>query len=88
MKKISLDLDTLQVETFSTDNTEGEAGTVYGHIPSAVGNGCTAFYSCEQTVCGSSCAGGCGGSGHMTCGKYGACKTDPESEQLCWSDLC
>lgn len=85
MKKLSLDLDQLQVESFSTAKDAGERGTIGGHINTG---GCTIFYSDQETVCS-----WCDekdepdyGSGHITCGKYSRCNGN--SIDLCWSDYC
>lgn len=86
MKKLSLDLDNLQVESFATDAADGVKATVQGHMIIVSGNGCSAFYSCQATVCAASCDGPCGGSGHATCGHYSQCNGD--SVDLCWSDYC
>ena len=88
MKKLSLDLDLLQLESFSTARTETELGTVKGHlIYDTAGDGCSLFYSCQASVCGASCDQyGCGGSGAYTCGQYTRCGSD--SIDICWTDLC
>jgi hypothetical protein len=49
MKKLSLKLDDLRVDTFQTLAEAGERGTVAGHAPTVVGNTCTP--SCPYT-CG------------------------------------
>jgi hypothetical protein len=48
MKKLSLDLDQLQVESLSTATDAGERGTIGGHIDTGV---CTIFHSDQETVC-------------------------------------
>lgn len=83
MKKLSLDVEMLQVESFATDDEKGEIGTVNAHA--GTGDGCSVFYSCEASVCGSSCDGGCD-SGAATCGHYTPCNGD--SVEFCWSDYC
>lgn len=72
MKKLALNLDELQVESFTTRTTDAPRGTVNAHesgteaSPSDLGDGCSAFYSCYD---------GCGGGGGYysagdTCGEY------------------
>jgi hypothetical protein len=84
MKKLSLDLDQLRVESFATDQTEAGEGTVEGRMIIGSGEGCSVFYSCELSACG--CNGGQGGSGHYTCGMHALCLGD--SVELCHSDRC
>ena len=84
MKKLSLDLDQLRVESFSTDQAESGTGTVEGRMIIGSGQGCSVFYSCEASACG--CGGGGGGSGHYTCGLQAICVGD--SVDVCRSDLC
>jgi len=87
MKKLTLEFDELRVESFSTEGADDARGTVEGHIYYGSGVGCTAFYSCEDTVCAASCkAGGCGQSGLNTCGHYSRCNGD--SIEVCWTDFC
>lgn len=84
MKKLTLDLDQLRVESFSTAETGAEKGTVHGHL--GTGGGCTVYDSCDGSVCGGSCAFPCGGgSGHYTCGIQAACGN---SIELCRTDMC
>ena len=64
MKKLTLDLDTLLVESFDTDAGAREHGTVHAHEYSELGSDCGAsLKSCD----------GCGGGSEISCG--GA--TDP-----------
>lgn len=55
MRKISLNVDDLAVESFSTDKGEGgAAGTVRGHAATSFADGCnfsrgTCFQSCAMT---------------------------------------
>jgi hypothetical protein len=49
MKKLSLKLDDLRVDTFQTCAEDGGRGTVAGHAPTVVGNTCAP--SCPYT-CG------------------------------------
>jgi hypothetical protein len=54
MRKISLNIDELAVESFSTHKGDGSAGTVHGHA-TMVADGCpnisrgTCFQSCAMT---------------------------------------
>jgi hypothetical protein len=49
MKKLTLKLDDLRVDTFQTSTEAGERGTVAGHAPTVIGNTCSP--SCPYT-CG------------------------------------
>ena len=49
MKKLTLKLDDLRVETFQTSAESARRGTVLGHGPTAIGNTCDP--SCPYT-CG------------------------------------
>lgn len=74
MKKLSLDLDTLSVETFETAPQEPARGTVQGHA-SWHYEGCTANepckpvsgptytedYTCDDYSCWNTCQQSCGG---------------------------
>lgn len=59
MKKLSLDLDALRVESFATAPAEGRRGTVAGHMntfgppcaTAARGSTCAATCSSGDTVC-------------------------------------
>lgn len=85
MKKFSLSLDDLQVESFSTRALPGERGTVAANSisdttasPSDLGAGCSEFYSCLDTC-------GCGGgSGYFSCGD--TCG-DPTEYNTCTQDF-
>jgi hypothetical protein len=54
MRKLKLDIDTLSVQSFSTDMARETVGTVKGHAPPSF-FACTAQYSCathcEATTC-------------------------------------
>lgn len=50
MRKISLDVDALQVETFETEDESEERGTVHGYYPTQ--------FSCPRTQCGQECPSG------------------------------
>ncbi|HEX6040202.1 hypothetical protein [Longimicrobium sp.] len=81
MKKLSLDLDTLSVETFETAAGATERGTVHGHGPTWPYNGCTANepclpvshpdhtvdYTCDDYSCWNTCQQSCGGSCYASC---------------------
>jgi len=84
-KKLSLNLDELRVESFSTDENAGERGTVAGHLGDT-GDGCSVFYSCVASACGATCDVGCNASGAYTCGHYSRCNGD--SVNICWGDWC
>lgn len=86
MKKLSLNLDQLRVESFATDRTEAREGTVEGRMIIGSGEGCSVFYSCELSACGCGSDGGGGDSGHYTCGMQALCLGD--SVELCRSDRC
>lgn len=77
MRKISLDVNALRVESFETDNKDAaKRGTVHGYITQI---------TCPQTMCGQECLSGwrpcqptdawtngqmmcfCGGSGQFAC---------------------
>ena len=49
MRKISLDVDELKVESFETEDAAEERGTVHGHISQ---------FSCPRTQCGEQCPSG------------------------------
>jgi hypothetical protein len=49
MRKISLDVNTLQVESFETDDKPKEQGTVHGYYTQ---------FTCPQTQCGDQCLSG------------------------------
>jgi hypothetical protein len=71
MKKIRLELDALNVDSFTTEKQTQGQGTVRGH---ASAYECTIYDSCDYTYCG--CGGG---SGYNTCGTAntcGICHTD------------
>jgi hypothetical protein len=65
MKKLSLKLDDLQVETFTTSGQPGERGTVQGHYGTNHTNQscdgtcfnwtCIYYYTCEDTGCNHTC---------------------------------
>ena len=49
MRKISLDVDALKVETFETEDAAEERGTVHGYYTQ---------FSCPRTQCGAECPSG------------------------------
>ncbi|HEU4452650.1 MAG TPA: hypothetical protein VFR81_06295 [Longimicrobium sp.] len=55
MRKLSLDLDGIRVETFETDGTAGARGTVHGRFGVAALAGdsplASCVHSCEDTIC-------------------------------------
>jgi hypothetical protein len=57
VRKISLDVTELQVESFDTvDEKSKERGTVHGHLSQF---GCQpSQYTCPQTMCGEQCLSG------------------------------
>lgn len=92
MKKLSLDLDTLSVETFETAPDDLDArGTVHGHGPTWPYNGCTGNqpcnpasspdytedYTCDDYSCWNTCQQSCGGTCYATC-------TCPSQVNTCW----
>jgi hypothetical protein len=90
MKKLSLDLDALEVETFETAQDEPRRGTVHGHA-SWHYQGCTPYepcnpvssntytedYTCDDHSCWQSCQQSCGGTCNATC-------TCPSQVNTCW----
>jgi len=55
MRKLSLDLDGIRVETFETDATARAYGTVHGRLDAALAAGdsplASCVHSCEDTIC-------------------------------------
>jgi hypothetical protein len=84
MKKLSLNLDDLRVESFSTARDGDQEGTVAGYV--ATEWVCTPYDSCQATFCGASCDGTCGESHARTCGAVTPCGGD--SIDACQSDWC
>lgn len=91
MKKLSLDLDDLSVESFDTSVSDADLrGTVQGHATWQY-NGCTAAqpcnpssspdytedHTCDDVSCAYSCGISCGG----TC--YDSCHC-PSQVNTCW----
>jgi hypothetical protein len=77
MKKLSLNVDALAVQSFSTSDGEGERGTVQGQSDSV-------YLSCVATACGTSCQYDtkCG-SHAITCGDATRCV---DSEFSCYTE--
>lgn len=81
MKKLSLNLDALSVETFETADVDLGRGTVHGHGPTWHYNGCTAAqpcnptsspdytedYTCDDYSCWNSCQQSCNGTCYDSC---------------------
>lgn len=89
MRKLKLELELLQVESFNTAEPPAEKGTVAGHAstdPYCSGNGPTLCEpaSCQWTHCqnlsclGSGCGSGGNTAGTNTCGV--TCNTNPVIE--------
>jgi hypothetical protein len=51
MRKLSLDLDAIRVESFETDGTAGSRGTVHGRFAGGDSPLASCVYSCEDTIC-------------------------------------
>lgn len=69
MKKLKLEMEELRVESFQTEQSAGEEGTVIGHYltPHCSGdNGYTCDYSCGGQY--ASCIATCGTCGVTECG--------------------
>lgn len=73
MKKVRLELDTLNVDSFATAQQTRGQGTVRGHAPSQYP--CTVYDTCQPTGGDTG-----GGSGFYTCGNANTCG-------LCLTDL-
>lgn len=83
MKKLSLQLEELRVDSFAIGQGEPRRGTVRGNGGSV---GCTEYFSCLPDTCGASCYNTCGVSHHATCGAATPCAGD--SINACQSDWC
>ena len=82
MRKLSLKLDELAVESFQTDGMQEQRGTVAGYVVSmdggcvtdegqSCGGSCPYEGTCGEWSCGGNCGsyyGTCGGSCAVTCG--------------------
>lgn len=82
-KKLSLELDELQVDSFATGQGQARRGTVKANSGSL---GCTEYFSCLADTCGASCYNTCGESHHRTCGSVTTCGGD--SIDACQTDWC
>ena len=74
MKMKKLKLDALEVESFATESTSRERGTVQAHLTGPSCDTCR-FWTCYDTcdpnaTCGLSCNGSCGGA---TCDPNSTC---------------
>jgi len=73
MKKLRMELDDLQVESFATDRGDGDRGTVEGHVSAQCSAGaftCNGGNTCvEGATCGNneSCYVSCNGSCPYPC---------------------
>jgi hypothetical protein len=75
MKKLKLQLDELQVESFHTARAEAPRGTVQGNQPTRLctGYGCTDYvdctidFGCAPDTQDASCEGTCGNTCYDTC---------------------
>jgi hypothetical protein len=89
MKKLSLDLDALDVESFATDTARRQAGTVHGYITIACGN--TPNGTCDNTCqCSNQCNTwdtACGGD-TGTCTKDQTCNCPTVIGYSCEYDTC
>lgn len=54
MKKLRLEIDELRVESFATDHSAHEQGTVQAHVGTLVGGSCPAVtcQTYDDTLCG------------------------------------
>jgi hypothetical protein len=80
MRKLKLQLDDLQVDTFQTTPAEKPKGTVFGEQCTCYTNctcpGCPTCYASCNGTCGGTCDGTCGASCAGTCDTCGdACGT-------------
>lgn len=100
MKKLTLQVDDLRVESFETVRTEAPRGTVRGNAPTWYCSeqiDCTYDYGCEteNVSCGGSCNGSCvdtcGASCNGTCAAscYGTCEATCNScDYSCYESGC
>ncbi|HWU09297.1 MAG TPA: hypothetical protein VN520_23430 [Streptomyces sp.] len=76
MRKISLDLDALKVESFETEDGDTEKGTVQAYY---------SMFTCPRTQCGAECPSGphpCEGSYAWTDGQA-VCPCNDQSQLVC-----
>jgi hypothetical protein len=82
MRKIRLDLDELQVDSFTTAEQPGGAGTVRGYVSVQCGSDYTCNY--EDTCAGVvTCARSCGNCGTYYCASGDPSCTDPSCVYSC-----
>jgi hypothetical protein len=75
MKKLTLDLDALRVDSFETDEDGPYRGTVQGQSDTDMHRVCTTPTNCETDVSHSTCmAGTCPGSEPCFCGSASDCE--------------
>jgi hypothetical protein len=68
MKKIRLEVDNLEVESFATADGGGAlAGTVHGHYTGDFGDVCTSPQDCPSVRTGHEGCPGCAVSGNLSC---------------------
>ncbi|HEU0012184.1 MAG TPA: hypothetical protein VFQ45_00800 [Longimicrobium sp.] len=65
MKKVKLEVESLEVESFETAASGDEQGTVFGHATLVCSEqwtctSCDSNESCLEVSCGASCGGACG----------------------------
>ncbi|MFL5382809.1 MAG: pinensin family lanthipeptide [Longimicrobiaceae bacterium] len=93
MKKLRLDLDNLQVESFVAESDSEKSGTVHGHTGGVLGDTCAAE-GCSQDFCTGYCTGlgtGCytndpvyaACTGQDPCTGYGAACTNTTCTGYC-----
>ena len=95
MKKLTLNLDELQVESFSTRGALRPRGTVNANEYTTIEPGCTTSggqYTAmgagcsEYASCLDSCSGCDGGSGYYSCGDVGDCANEYTEYNTCTLD--
>jgi hypothetical protein len=87
MRKLTLDLDSLAVQSFETGEDEAVRGTVHGNYLTEWGctgmdPNCKSNY--DATDCRVSDLGTCAGTCGSTCGCTGS--VCPTNDQACWED--
>jgi hypothetical protein len=95
MKKLSLSLEDLQVESFATAGGMRPRGTVNANEMTTVEPGCTTSQQpytgmgagcSEYASCLDSCSGCGGGSGFYSCGDVGDCANEYTEYNTCTQD--
>jgi len=79
-RKLRLELDQLEVETFQTDRNAEQRGTVRGHDPYDTSTG--DFRGCVCDSRENTCWGGCGPSQQGTCPGRPGCPNENETQYL------